>query len=70
MVNIKLHTLDVQYFTYHLFGRKPSTNCIVLHLEKLSLGMISTFVIASENLKPTKMTRALQLGIKVHDIVF
>jgi hypothetical protein len=42
MVNIKLHTLDVHYFTYYLLGRKPSTNCIVLHLEKLSLGMISS----------------------------
>jgi len=48
MVNIKLHIVDVQYFTYHLLGRKLSTNCIVLHLEKLALGMISSLNSFSE----------------------
>ncbi|CAM6040821.1 unnamed protein product [Sphagnum compactum] len=30
----------------------------------------TTFVVAGENPGPTKMTRAMQLGVEVHDIVF
>lgn len=48
MVSINFCTLDVQYFTYHFLGGKTGIDCIIVYLEKLFLGIISTLNSFSE----------------------